>query len=92
MGLDLIPGEIHPIEDNQYQIGWNHLISKKVDISLWYSPQDNYYLTIHIILKAQNYIYATAFKNKELPAIIRNKNIYGIQFNQKKVKKAVKIL
>ena len=22
MGLDLIPGEIHPIEDNQYQIGW----------------------------------------------------------------------
>lgn len=93
MGLDLIPGEIHPIEDNQYQIGWNHLISKKVDISLWYSPQDNYYFNHSYYFKgSKNYIYATAFKNKELPAIIRNKNIYGIQFHPEKSQESGKNL
>ena len=92
-GLNLIPGEIHPILNEKYQIGWNHLITKKIDIKMWYSPQDTYYFNHSYYFKGSNkFIYATADKSGELPAIIRNKNIFGIQFHPEKSQESGKNL
>jgi glutamine amidotransferase len=94
-GLNLIPGEIHAIGENQYQIGWNHLITKQIDINLWYSSEDTYYFNHSYYYKgSKNYIYATTLNDKKraLPAIIRNKNIYGIQFHPEKSQESGKNL
>ena len=42
-GLNLIPGEILPINKNEYQIGWSQIITNRIDERLWYSPDDTFY-------------------------------------------------
>jgi glutamine amidotransferase len=88
-GLGLINGEIDllEVEFKVPHMGWNSLIlDKPKDPVLNYIKDDDYVYFIHSYYAKtkDDYIVASTDYGVKVPAIVRNKNVIGMQFHPEK--------
>jgi glutamine amidotransferase len=87
-GLGLIKGNIEymDIKLKIPHIGWNNLKFKKDDPILKYIKEDEYVYFVHsyYAVSDNSELVAYAEYEKNIPAIVRNENVYGIQFHPEK--------
>lgn len=87
-GLGLIKGSIKYLNVNLKipHMGWNNLKFKKDDLILKYIKEDEYVYFVHSYYadSDNSELIAYAEYEKIVPAIVRNKNVYGIQFHPEK--------
>lgn len=87
-GLGLIKGNVE-FMDFKLKIphmGWNNLKFKKEDPILKYINEDEYVYFVHsyYAVSDNSELLAYAEYEKLVPAIVRNNNVYGIQFHPEK--------
>lgn len=87
-GLGLIKGNVE-FMDFKLKIphmGWNNLKFKKEDPILKYINEDEYVYFVHsyYAVSDNSELVAYAEYEKLVPAIVRNNNVYGIQFHPEK--------
>ena len=86
-GLDLIPGTIKKMETSYIlpHIGWNSLNIKQTE-SPFHEFQDKHVYFVHTFAAStsENYLVATAEYGVEVPAIVKNEKVCGIQFHPEK--------
>jgi len=91
-GLGLIKGNIEymDIKLKVPHMGWNNLKFKKDDPILKYTKKDEYVYFVHsyYAVSDNSELVAYAEYEKDIPAIVRNENVYGIQFHPEKSGKA----
>ncbi len=87
-GLGLIRGNIEYMDINLKipHMGWNNLKLKKDDPILKYIKEDEYVYFVHsyYAVSDNTELVAYAEYEKTVPAIVRNENVYGIQFHPEK--------
>ena len=87
-GLGLINGSIKYLDVNLKipHMGWNNLKFKKDDPILKYIKENEYVYFVHSYYadSDNSELLAYAEYEKLVPAIVRNKNVYGIQFHPEK--------
>jgi imidazole glycerol-phosphate synthase subunit HisH len=87
-GLGLIKGNIEymDIKLKIPHMGWNNLKFKKDDPILKYIKEDEYVYFVHsyYAVSENTELVAYAEYEKAVPAIVRNENVYGIQFHPEK--------
>lgn len=89
-GLDLISGEVKPIKTQEKlpQIGWNQIKIMKTDSLLEGVSNKTWFYFVHSYVirpKNNNSIVAvTDYGGDNFCSIIRNRNIYGVQFHPEK--------
>ncbi|SEN47820.1 glutamine amidotransferase [Amphibacillus marinus] len=86
-GLGLIPGKVTRIQTPYIlpHIGWNQLtVTDLVPSFQDFNEAFVYFVHTFAAETAANYIVATADYGTDVTAIVRNKNIYGIQFHPEK--------
>ena len=84
-GLNLIPGEVKRLKKSNYHIGWNNMnkVNKAAEICFW--ETDGFFFNHSYYFQGNNkYIITKTNHTQEIPAIIKKKNIYGIQFHPEK--------
>ena len=85
MGLDLIPGEIRPLLNGQRHIGWNALNCLTNLTALTHSQGQDFYFNHTLKYEGpQKYVVCQSWHGEELPAVIQNKNVIGLQFHPEK--------
>jgi len=82
LGLGLIPGSVKLLPLGKFHIGWNKtwFNSKKNFIS----DTDFYFNHRYYIECDENFIFQKTFFEIEIPAIIKYKNFWGLQFHPEK--------
>nr|BFD31195.1 imidazole glycerol phosphate synthase subunit HisH [Pigmentibacter ruber] len=94
-GLGWIQGEISLIPASKYllplpHVGWNNVAFKK-SLELFQGIKENsdfYFVhSFYFNTKNENNILATVHYGEEIPVIVNNKNIYGMQFHPEKSQK-----
>lgn len=87
-GLGLIKGNVEYMDFKLKipHMGWNNLKFKKEDPILKYINEDEYVYFVHsyYAVSDNSELVAYAEYEKLVPAIVRNKNVYGIQFHPEK--------
>jgi len=87
-GLGLIKGNVEYMGFKLKipHMGWNNLKFKKEDPILKYINEDEYVYFVHsyYAVSDNSELVAYAEYEKLVPAIVRNKNVYGIQFHPEK--------
>lgn len=87
-GLGLINGNIEYMDFKLKipHMGWNNLKFKKSDPILKYIKEDEYVYFVHsyYAVSDNSELVAYADYEKVIPAIVRNNNVYGIQFHPEK--------
>lgn len=87
-GLGLINGNIEYMDFKLKipHMGWNNLKFKKSDPILKYLKEDEYVYFVHsyYAVSDNSELVAYADYEKVIPAIVRNNNVYGIQFHPEK--------
>lgn len=87
-GLGLIEGSIKPLEISKKvpHMGWNSLKFKKTDPILKYIEEEDYVYFVHSYYAVSSNDEVVAYSEYEvqIPAIVRQGNIYGIQFHPEK--------
>ena len=92
-GLGLIEGDIIPLENNLTNknlkvphIGWNKLDITKDDAIFKYSNKNDYVYYVHsYYAKTDNKnILATSEYSIDVTGVVKNKNVYGMQFHPEK--------
>jgi glutamine amidotransferase len=87
-GLGLIGGNIEylDIDLKVPHMGWNNLKFNKEDPILKYINEDEYVYFVHSYYAVSNNTELIAYSEygKRIPAIVRNNNVYGIQFHPEK--------
>ncbi|MFD3155324.1 imidazole glycerol phosphate synthase subunit HisH [Haloimpatiens sp. FM7330] len=87
-GLDLIKGSVKILDISLKvpHMGWNQLNFIKKDPVLRYIKENDYVYFVHsyYVNSSQNELIAYADYEKKIPAIVRKKNIYGMQFHPEK--------
>ncbi|WP_326911247.1 imidazole glycerol phosphate synthase subunit HisH [Sedimentibacter sp. MB31-C6] len=87
-GLGLIKGNIEYLDVQQKipHMGWNNLKFKKNDPILKYINENEYVYFVHSYYAVSNNTELLAYSEyeKRVPAIVRNENVYGIQFHPEK--------
>jgi glutamine amidotransferase len=87
-GLGLIKGSIKYLNVKLKipHMGWNNLKFKQNDLILKYIKEDEYVYFVHSYYadSDNSELLAYAEYEKIVPAIVRNKNVYGIQFHPEK--------
>lgn len=93
-GLSLIPGRCEKITDTGLKIphiGWNDLTLDDKDCPILKNTSDgDYVYFVHsykAVLKNRKYLAAHTYYGEEIPAVIRNKNVFGAQFHPEKSEK-----
>lgn len=85
VGLDLIPGEIRPLLNGQRHIGWNALDCLTNLTALTHSQGQDFYFNHTFKYEGpQEYVVCRSWHGEELPAVIQNKNVIGLQFHPEK--------
>lgn len=92
-GLELIKGDISPIksdiENKNLKVphmGWNNLKFKENDKILKYIKEDDYVYYVHSYYAKNCKKNVLAYSDYEvnIPGIVKNENVYGIQFHPEK--------
>ncbi|NYB75642.1 imidazole glycerol phosphate synthase subunit HisH [Sedimentibacter hydroxybenzoicus DSM 7310] len=87
-GLGLIKGSIEylDIELKVPHMGWNNLKFNKQDPILKYINEDEFVYFVHSYYAVSDNSEVLAYSEygKKIPAIVRNENVYGIQFHPEK--------
>ena len=87
-GLGLIKGNVEYMDFKLKipHMGWNNLKFKKEDPILKYINEDEYVYFVHsyYAVSDNSELLAYAEYEKLVPAIVRNNNVYGIQFHPEK--------
>ena len=92
-GLNLIPGKIKQLENLNYHIGWNNIRRINKSKELCFSETDDFFFNHSYYYEGKKkYIIAQTNYFKNIPSIIKNKNIYGIQFHPEKSQESGKNL
>jgi len=84
-GLSLIPGKVKKFKNIKYKIphmGWNYLNTDKKTFN--YLNQKFYFAHSYYVECDKKFIQAYSDYDLLFPAIVRNKNIWGIQFHPEK--------
>jgi len=87
-GLGLIKGNIEYMDFKLKipHMGWNNLKFKKNDPIIKYINEDEYVYFVHSYYAVSDNSELVAYTEyeKQIPAIVRNNNVYGIQFHPEK--------
>ena len=98
-GLDLIKGEVRIMNNSPNKlphIGWNtvkFLDAKEKLFEDIQNEKDFYFIhSYYFFCKNKKNIIATTKYNEEFPSIVKNENIYGVQFHpEKSLKNGIKL-
>jgi imidazole glycerol-phosphate synthase subunit HisH len=87
-GLGFIEGSVSRLEV-PYKVphmGWNSLKFQKEDVVMKYIKENDYVYFVHsyYVTSENEEVLAYADYGKKIPAIVRNKNVYGMQFHPEK--------
>ena len=94
-GLDLIPGKIMKLNAKILpHVGWNKISIKRTNdlLSKLESESKFYFLHSYVFNTQNNYAIADTYYSEKFSSIVSYKNIYGVQFHQRKVMKMVDII
>lgn len=87
-GLGIIKGSVEKLEIDFKipHMGWNNLKFNKNDEILKYIKEDDYVYFVHsyYVNSSNEELIAYAKYGEKIPAIVRNNNVYGIQFHPEK--------
>ena len=87
-GLDLIPGEVVRFQKAPKipHMGWNKLLPKEVNDSLFKNLNDYYVYFVHSYYAKTDskYVVAYAEYGEKFPAVVKRGNIFGFQFHPEK--------
>ena len=87
-GLGLIEGNVQflDIDLKVPHMGWNNLKFEKYDEILKYIKEDSYVYFVHSYYanSSNEELVAYAEYEKKIPSIVRNDNVYGLQFHPEK--------
>jgi imidazole glycerol-phosphate synthase subunit HisH len=92
-GLGLIPGNVGPIEGEQWHIGWNRLETVTDDPMFRLSDRESFYFNHSYALDVPPVYQAALARNgRPLVAAIRRDNVVGLQFHAEKSQSAGRVL
>jgi glutamine amidotransferase len=84
-GLKLIPGDIEPLSNHMFNIGWSNIIKTRKASEIYFSNEDAFFFNHSFKFNCnQKYIISETNDKYKIPSIIKNKNIIGIQFHPEK--------
>jgi imidazole glycerol-phosphate synthase subunit HisH len=84
-GLGLIPGEVIPLNDPKWHIGWNTLDCVKDDPNMQLSDGKAFYFNHSLAFDGPNeYHICVSHHKKTFPVVIRKGNVVGLQFHPEK--------
>ncbi len=84
-GLDLLPGEVVKITDNSVHIGWNSIqFLNHENILNSYEGVDFYFNHSYKFQTKTNSVSATVNFGEDIPAIVFNGSVVGLQFHPEK--------
>lgn len=87
-GLDILPGEVNKISNNEAHIGWNSLqISKNINFLNDFNGKDFYFNHSYKFKTNLNLVSAIVKFGEDIPAIIINDSVIGLQFHPEKSQK-----
>ena len=81
-GLGLIPGVVKPLEDMDWQIGWNTLEAHdKCPLTSQSDGENFYYNHSYEFQAPEEYIVGYAKEKRPIVSVVKKENIYGMQFH-----------
>lgn len=84
-GLDLIPGEVRPLEQPRWHIGWNSIECVRPDPLLDSSDGEAFYFNHSYAFEAASeYVLAVSRLEKPIAAVVRRGTVVGMQFHPEK--------
>lgn len=94
-GLDIIPGKVKRLGDNQPDlrlphVGWNNVNHRCADSLFQGIPTGADFYFVHSYFfspKEEEDVLGTAVYGSSFPAIVRRNNVYGVQFHPEKSQK-----
>lgn len=92
-GLGLIPGQIKPVKDLRWHIGWNKLdVKEEEKLLLPLDGQSFFFNHSYAYDGSEQFVMATVQAGNRMPAAIRSGKIVGVQFHPEKSQKAGRLL
>lgn len=92
-GLGLIPGEVTPLPNAQWHIGWNTIEVLNGDELLQPSDGQSFYFNHSFVFEAAHeYQIGAARLDRPLTAAVRRGNVVGLQFHPEKSQIAGRVL
>ena len=84
-GLGLIPGVVKPLEEMDWQIGWNTLEAHdKCPLTSQSDGENFYYNHSYEFQAPEEYIVGYAKEKRPIVSVVKKENIYGMQFHPEK--------
>lgn len=84
-GLALIPGEVVPLADPQWHIGWNTVECVQKDSMLQPSDGKSFYFNHSFVYEGSaEYQVCVSRHHKTFPSVIRRGSVVGLQFHPEK--------
>ncbi len=88
-GLGLIPGEVKPLVQPAWHIGWNTLEVASKDGPVSLSDGESFYFNHAYEFKVpEKYIVAISRLDREVTSVVQKNNVYGFQFHPEKSQRA----
>ncbi|TYQ28933.1 imidazole glycerol phosphate synthase subunit HisH [Pseudanabaena sp. UWO311] len=85
LGLDLIAGEVVPLPESQWHIGWNTIKCIQQDVLLQASDNEVFYFNHSFTYQGvDKYQIAMSQHSQAIASVIRNGSIVGLQFHPEK--------
>lgn len=92
-GLDIVPGEIFPLECSKWHIGWNTIECVKCDDFLAKSNGQSFYFNHSFSYRGPSeYLVAISHNPNPLTSVIRRGSVVGLQFHPEKSQLAGRVI